>query len=409
MDKWLRNNTVVKIIALLLGVLLWAVVRSIDVQSPGGSVSNLTGDLRYNNVKIEAEYDESQYKVSLIDPSEVAVILRGKPSDLKKASIKSFKVKADLTKYSSGTYTVFLHSSGLPDNVTAEIIPQAVRVVIEEKQMKEVDVIITPVGIPAEGFKVGNPIVSPSRVYVTVPESRLDDVDSARAEVNVDGANSSVSKQVTLTVYDKDGNPMDDLEVSPRVVDVEVPVTSPFKLMPLQIKLVGQPDPGYSVLSVKQSVEQVTVFAPQEVLDQMEFYEGPQIDLTGMHESKTITLDLVPKAQIINLNPTKVEVAVEIAPSATRTFTNHKIEIVGVGDNLVANLVTPETGKLDVTLEGAPELLNQMKAADLQAVVDVSNLPPGQYELPINLNLPPFIKKAAEQQEIKATVEVKEK
>ncbi|GIP34956.1 YbbR-like domain-containing protein [Paenibacillus sp. J2TS4] len=409
MDKWLRNNNVVKVVALLVGVLLWLVVRTSDVQNPGGSVSNLTGDLRYNNVKIEAEYDENQYKVSLIDPSEVAVILRGKPSDLKKASIKSFKVKADLSKYVSGTYTVFLHSSGLPDNVTAEIIPQAVKVVIEEKQMKEVDVIINPVGTPAEGYKVGNPVVTPSRVHVTVPESRLDDVGSARAEVNVDNAKSTVAKQVTLTVYDKQGKPMDDLEVSPRVVDVEVPVTSPFKLMPLQIKLTGQPDLGYSVVSVKQNPEQITVFAQQEVLDLMEFYEGPQIDLTGLQESQTFTIDLEPNNQIIDLNPTKVEVTVEISPSATRAFNDHKVDIIGVGDNMTAKLVTPEDGRLDVVLEGAPALLNQMKASDLQAVVDVSNLPPGLYELPINLNLPLFIKKASEQQEIKATVEIAEK
>lgn len=407
MDKWLRNNNVVKVVALMMGVLLWVVVHNTEVQNSVGTINSLTGDLRYNNVKVEPEYDTEHYTVSVVDPGEVAVILRGKQSDLKKASIKSFKVKADLTKYESGTYTAFLHSSGLPDNVTAEIIPQAVRVVIEEKQMKEVDVVIDPVGTPAEGFKVGKPIITPGRVYVTVPESRLDEVAMAKAEVNVDNASSTVSKQVTLTVYDQEGNPMEDLEVSPQVVDVEVPVTSPFKQMPLQMRVTGQPAAGFSVASVKLSNEQVTVFAPQAVLDDMEFLEGPPISLNGIRETSTFKVPLEPTGNIIDINPTEVEVTVEIAPSDTKSFMGHSVDIIGLDESLAAGLVNPEGGTVDIILEGAPSILAQVSAEDLQAIVDVSNLPPGRYELPVKLNLPLYIRKASGP-ELKATVEIAE-
>ncbi|WP_010277209.1 CdaR family protein [Paenibacillus senegalensis] len=407
MDKWLRNDNVVKVVALAMGILLWVVVHNTEVQNSAGIINSATGDLRYNNVKVEPEYDTETYTVSVIEPSEVAVILRGRQSDLKQvqASIRSFKIKADLTKYESGTYTAFLHSSGLPDNVTAEIIPQAVRVVIEEKQMKEVDVVIEPTGTPAEGFRVGKPIVTPGRVYVTVPESRLDEVAMARAEVNVDGASSTVSKQVTLTVIDQNGNPMEDLEVSPQVVDVEVPVTSPFKQMPLQMRVTGQPAAGFSVAAVKLSSEQVTVFAPQNVLDNLEFLEGPPIDLSGIRETTTLTIPLEPTGDLIDINPTEVEVTVEIARSQTKSFMGHSIEIIGQDDSLSAGIVEPDGGTVDIILEGAPSLLNQVNAEDLQAVIDISNLPPGRYELPIKLNLPLYIRKASGP-ELKATVEI---
>ncbi|GIP41406.1 hypothetical protein J31TS4_46860 [Paenibacillus sp. J31TS4] len=405
MDKWLLNNNVVKAVALVIGILLWVVVH-MDVPSDSASQSSISRDQTYNNVKVEADFDSSSLTIKSIEPSEVSVILRGKPSSLKKVDPETFKVKADLSQYGPGTYTVYLHTSGLPNDVTAEIVPQSVKVAIEEKQNKQVPVIINTVGTPADGYKAGLPVINPGRVLVTAPLSKLDQIETARADVSVEKANAAVTKQVRLTVYDKNGKVVDGVTVNPQLVEVEIPITSPFKQMPLQVKLNGQPAEGFSVASVKQSADQVTVFGPKDVLDQMDFYDGLQVDLTGLKESKTFTLSVTPKNKVTEVNVKEVKVTVEIVPSAKREFTNIPIEIIGTGTGLSGKLAVPDGGKLNVTLEGAPAQLNLIKTQDVRASVDASNLPAGKYDLPIVLHLPAYIRFASGQPELKASLEL---
>lgn len=72
-----------------------------------------------------------------------------------------------------------------------------------------------------------------------------------------------------------------------------------------------------------------------------------------------------------------------------------------------AKITTPESGQISFTMEGAQTLLNEVKLEDIQAAIDVTNLPPGDHEVTVNINLPPYIKNATG--EIKATVTITEK
>jgi YbbR domain-containing protein len=187
------------------------------------------------------------------------------------------------------------------------------------------------------------------------------------------------------------------------VVDVEVPVTSPFKQMPLQVKLIGEPAPGYAVAAYTQNPELVTVYGPQDLLDKMDFFDGLQIDISGMKDTLKKTFDLPHKPNVLRVEPAKVEITVEITPSVTKTLDNIPVRMIGKNDGYTAKLA-PDTTALKVTLEGAPGVLDALKSQDVQAVVDISNLAPGMHELPVTLNLPTFIKKPA--QEFQAKVEV---
>lgn len=395
MDNWLRNANVVKVVAVLLAILLWFVVH-LDVKTSAEISSPSIRTEKINNVSVTPmdNFDASKYSIVSIDPPEVTVLLKGRDSSLKRINTSNFKIVVDLSNQSPGTlYLPVQPDRPLPTGVTAEILPDRVKVVLEEKQRKEVPVLIHVTGTPAEGYKAGQPIVNPNRVHVTVPSSMLDSVDSARGEISVDKANSAVTKQVRLTAYDKNGKVVEG-SISPQVVDVEVPVTVPFKTMPLQIKWLGFPAKGFAVASVQQSVDQVTVYGPQQVLDKMDFYEGFQLDINGIKEDKTWTLDIPLKNKAVQVEPAKVEIKLSVVPSATKTLDNVPVTISGLNDGMTANLIAPEAGTLSVTVEGAPAVIDKMKLQDVQAIVDVSNLPQGKHELPVMFNLPAFVKKA---------------
>lgn len=393
MDKWLRNANVVKVLALCIAILLWVVVR-LDVRTSPEVTSPVLRNTTISNVMVQPVYDNTRYSIVSIDPPEVTVILRGKESAIRRINPNNFQIKVDLSKQEPGEFNLPLKPADvLPAGVTVEIIPDRVRVVMEAKEMKEVPVVVNVTGTPAEGYRAGEPIVNPNRVYVTVPSGVKDNVESARAEISVDKATSSVSKQVKLIVYDKNGKPVDGA-ISPPVVSVEVPVTVPFKTMPLQIKWTGQPSKGFAVAAVQQNPDQVAVYGPQKDLNLMDFYGGPQVDLSGLKEDKAFTLDIPVKNKDFQVDPAKVDVKVSIVPSVTKTFDQIPLKIIGQNDGLDTKVVTLDNGALPLTVEGAPAVIDKLKPQDVQAIIDVSNLPPGTYDINVNVGLPAFVKNA---------------
>lgn len=407
MDKWLRNTNVVRIVALVIGILLWVVVHMEETNLSGNSPLREREET-INNVAITTKYDESHYYISSMAPSNVQVILRGKESTVKKVTTSnSYQIELDLTQVGKGDHQLTLKPVGFPSDVDVQIVPRTVHVIIEELQMKEVPVVINVKGTPSAGLKAGQPIVKPNKVYITAQTSKLEQIENVRGEVSVDKAQSAVTKQVRLQAFDKNGNEV-ALNMNPSVVDVEVPITSPFQTIPLQMKISGEPPKGFAIAMVTQNPDKVTAYGAQDVVDRLEFYQGPQLSVQDLKETKEFALDIPLRNKVTQLDPAKVTVRVEIVPSITKALGNVPITIIGQNENYTTKVTLPETAKLNFTVEGAPALIDQMKVEDVQAILDVSNLPPGKHELKVTLNLPTYVKLGLPQ-EVKATVEISEK
>lgn len=404
MDKWLAKTNVVRVVALILGIMLWGVVH-LEQQNTG--TSTVTGGIREDKiyeVSITPKYDASQYLISSMEPSKVTLLLSGKDSALKKVSTQSYRVELDLTNVKEGEHNLPLKAVGFPTNVGVQIIPSTVKVTLEKQERKEMPVVITVKGSPAVGLKAGQPIVNPNKVNVTLPVSRLNDVESVVGEINVDKAQTAVKKQIKLQALDHNGREM-NVDINPAVVDVEVPITSPFKTIPLQLRFQGEPAKGFSVASVTPDKDKVTVYGTQADVDKLEFYQGPDIDVTGIAESKDITATIPLRGKVTQIDPPQVKVHIEIVPTATKALENVPITIVGQNDAYETKIVAPDTGRVNFLVEGAQTILDGLKAQDVQAFVNVSNLPAGKHEVPLTLNLPAFVKKGTGP-ELRATVEI---
>ncbi|WP_438449057.1 CdaR family protein [Gorillibacterium sp. sgz5001074] len=403
MDKWLRNTNVVKVVALAIGIMLWVVVH-LDVETNSGKATPSVPNTTISNVMVQALYDETQFGIVSIEPSEVTVTLIGDTAKIRELNPSNFKIVADLTKLTAGTYELPVTAdSPLPKGVSLEIVPNKVKVTMEEKKMKEIPVQIDVTGKPAAGFRAGQPIVNPGRVYFSAPASKIENAVTAKAEVNIEGAKANVTKKVKLIAYDKAGHEVKG-SISPPVLEIEIPVTLPLKSMPLQIKWTGQPAKGFAVASVQQSVEQITVYGTQDVLDRMEFYEGVEIDISGIKEDKVYTVDIPVKNKDIRVEPGKLEVKVIVVPSVTKVLEQVPVTLNTPNEGLKAALTAPANGRISLAVEGASAVVEKLKPQDLVGLVNVSNLSPGSYELPISVSLPPFVKRT--DTPVKATVQL---
>jgi len=394
MDKWLSHPTALKIISLVLGILLWAVVHFDSERSPN-TVASLTETRIIDTVKVEAAgLDERNFALRVMEPQSVKLKVRGTRGDLFSASPEDYKMVVDVTGMEEGRHELPITVSRLPRNIElVSVTPHTVSVVLESMLTKEFEVKIKTEGAPAKGYKAGEPIVKPNnRVHVTLPEDRMNEVGSVSAVVNIKDEEKTVTtKKAKVVVLDKNGNEMTEASVNPSVVEVEVPITMPFKQVPLQIGFTGKLPAGLAVASFKPSVEQVTIYGPQEALNKIDFYDGINVDLSKLTQSGTIDLNIPTVGNIEAVDPGKVTVQIEIVNSETMVLSQIPITIIGLSDPLKAKMILPSLGKQDITISGASSVLADIGAKDVQLIADLSGLGSGNHNVRLDVHLPRFV------------------
>lgn len=393
MDKWLRNHNVVRVIAFALAILLWVVVHLDEQQRSPGSATDSATSMEIDDFSIElVGLDETKYTIVSVTPQDVRLRVRGSSNALRSLNPLHAKVTASLSGVVSGEQVVKLSHSGFPNGLDVDITPDRVSIVVEEKLNKEMPVTIRVDGEPQPGLVAGSPIIQPNRAFVTLPASLMDQIDAVVGVVNVSNATETFSNQVKLVAYNKNGEPMEQAEISPQVADVEIQITQPFKVLPLRVNYTGTPALGYSVSGFQQSVQQVTVYGTQQALSELEVYGGLTVDISGLSESKTFMLDIPLRNEVSRIDPPRVEVRLDLVGATRRTFENVPVAIGGVPEQYEAVFADPESGALSITLEGAPDAMASLKPEDIDLVVDVGNLPVGRHEVTVSYSLPSYVK-----------------
>ncbi|RKD22656.1 hypothetical protein BEP19_10385 [Ammoniphilus oxalaticus] len=404
MDRLLRNNNAVKIVALFLAIALWFVVNG---NEPSGApkYNNPVETYRISEVSLTPKYDSNRLAIIKM-PKTVTVELKGAPSALNKnISPSDYEVYIDLTDFEKGAWKVPVHYSGFPSGLSVRVIPEKVDVVLEEKQTVEKDVIAQFVGDVAEGYSVGEAILTPKRVHVTLPESKIREMGQVQVNIDIASARAGIEQTVPIRVLDKKGNPL-EAEVNPAVVEVKIPVTSPNKQMPIKMSYVNESPAGFSIEDIKVLTDKVTVYGPLEVIDKLNFYPGPEIDLAKIKEDRFMQLKVPLLPNVIKTEPDFIELEINITSSTTRTFEDIPISINGLGDGLKVVFISPENGKMPLMVQGSVKHVNELTKEDIQLYIDSSNLPPGEHEAPVLINLPTFISTMQEAQPLRAVIRI---
>ncbi|MFD2329333.1 YbbR-like domain-containing protein [Cohnella sp. GCM10020058] len=393
MDKWLSHPNAVRLISLALGILLWAVVH-FNPDSTPNNVASLIETRTFTDVKVQVRgLDDQSYVLKSMDPAKVKLIVRGTPSDLLAArSDGGYIVEADLSTVKAGTHTITLRTD-LPRSIqTIQVEPSTVTVVLEELQTKEFEVQVTTTGTPKEGYKAGAPVLRPTnRAHVTLPASEMDRVDHVGGSISIDGADKTLKdKSVKLVAYDGSGQEIPGAEVDPAVLEVEVPITNPFKQVPIQLKLIGQLPAGLSVANLSPSAEQATIYGPQTELDKIDFIEA-DLNLSEVTKSGKVDIKLSKPDAVTEVSPAAITVDVQVVLTQTRTIQGLPITVKGLGNGLKMQITNPASGQADITFKGAPAVLDKLQPGDVSVEADLSGRGPGTYTIPLNVNSPRFV------------------
>lgn len=392
MDKWLNSQWFVRVVALLMACLMWMVV---NFESPPDGVSEDTKPTIIDGVEITVKYDKDKYDVvSQLKPVRLAIRSDNPFYRYYYLDPEQYRIFVDVRGLGKGTHRVPVHYEGFPAGVRVDIIPGIVDVTLEEKQTVQKEVEVELIGKAAEGYTAGIPIAKPFRVHVNVPESQLNNIGKVTATVNIDGATEDIETTRPLKVLDKAGNVMPKAQVNPLTVEVTVPISNPFVVVPLELEFKNDLPDGYSLSSVEMNKDEVTVYGPMNVVQQLNTYPGPTIDLSKISNDSVLQLKIPMLKNIVKVDPEYVVVTVKIAQSETKTLTDVPIRITGLGKDVQARILDDAGGTLNtLSFEavGAPENLRGLTAQDVQIVADVSNLPVGVHQVPIIYNLPNYV------------------
>ncbi|RIX46021.1 hypothetical protein D3P08_26510 [Paenibacillus nanensis] len=395
MDKWLTHPTALKIISVILGVLLFAVVHIDPETAPQVATTSIETKVIEAATIQTTGLDEEKYVLTAMEPTVARIVVEGGISSLYAASPEDYVVSVDLSRAKPGLQELPL-TLKLPKGIKeVNLEPRKVTVQIEEIVKKTFDAQVITEGDPAEGHVVGTPEILSENggvVQVTLPKEDMDKVGLVAVHIDVAGADKTVTnKKAKVIVYDTDGQEMPNAIVEPSTLHVEVKVTLPFKQVPLQIRYTGTLSEDLSLVSVKPDVDQVTVYAPQNELDTISVYDGAVLDLSKVKQSGVMKVKATPVDGIQDVNPGEIELEIVVESTATRTMSNVPISIVGGAENVTAQLVTPASGTIDLTINGAQSVLDEVTIADLAVIANIAGLGPGSHEVPLELELPPYV------------------
>ncbi|MBE9915310.1 hypothetical protein G8C92_14855 [Paenibacillus donghaensis] len=411
MNKWINNNNFAKILAIAVSIILWSMVHLNNDNTPTPTTKIETRIIE--NVKVQPYgLDEKKYILSAMDTDRVRIEIKGKKMDLISAFTGEYRIKLDLTNAKVGTSTLPL-SVDLPKGLeVVNIQPSSVTVNIEERNTATFPVSIVTKGTPAEGYLLGKIAPQPATVKVTLPESQLREVAKVQGIMTIDGEDATMKdKRVKLSVYDKQGQVIEGAVLDPPSVSIDVPITPPYKEVPIEMKYTGKLPEGLVISKAQANVSKVKLYGPQEALAGVKSYSNINVDLSKITTAGTVVLpvDLTPPPGFEKIEPSSLQVEITTVSNSQRVINDIPITIKNdSGGSLQATITNPASKTMSLALNGAPGLLNTLTKNDIQLIASIDGLKPGTHEVTLQVILPRYVSRADPGTPLIATIEIKE-
>ncbi len=368
-ERMLQKDLIVKILAVALALAIWA-----DVSSRENPTETLAIEAALNLETPEGKILVSQS----VDRVKITFSGRSRAlNDLLKP--EEIAISVDLSEVPVGTTTLpITYTSPYAALDVTSILPPTVTVEITTRESKEVGIAVTVRGTPNKEYTADRPAYVEETVTVTGPKSNVERVQTVTGEIDVTGAVSTTTSMVTLVPRDSFGNEIAQLEVDPPKIEVSVFLSQrpPAKRVPVKVDTIGTPKAGYKLVSATAAPEYVEIRGETSVTSNISEIRTRPIDVSGRDAgSKSTVLLVVPSGALLE-GSNSVSVTVDIQPDVVRkTFSNVAVQPenlpIGYGFDVLPPFV-------DVELSGRSDILETVKASDVQAFINAGDIDPSQ-------------------------------
>lgn len=388
MKKSLTNNFSLKIISLVLAIMFWLIIASIEDPE---TTKNFTIPVTKLNEDLVRESDKT-YEV--ISGNTVTITARGRQSILTDLSAEDFRAVADFANLSF-TGAIPIEVTVLHGANQVEITKGGntmMQVSIEELASVDKVVSIKTEGSVITGKAIGTVSVEPNMIRLEGAKTTIDRISSVYAVVNVSGLATDGTMIVEPVVYDSNGDVIDTTDITFSKDSLTVNITLlDTKSVPIEWKVDVSAAAGYGIESKDFTPSEIEIAGSPEQLkgiSQIVLDDYMAYGLTEGMEYEVDLEDIVKDMGVSMVNPEEnriAKLAVRVAPYEKEAgmIEFEQIELVGASNAYKYSLV--DEGAIPYTLSGLSTDLAILDSTKLKFSLDVKDLETGIHTLDLVL------------------------
>lgn len=367
-----KGNRMRKILAVFIAFLIWFYVGSIENPI---AIKSLQVPIELVNL--------SQHYQGIPYDSQISLVVEGRSKKLQ--SLTAADIKAELN----------LSNVHIGDNYLDVIIktPNGIKVIRKQPNqilvnIRRLNEKVVPVtynyhGQLKAGIKLdGVPTLSIDQVKIFGSNELLSSIDSAAIDIDLDNLKDSIVIRRPLVFYDSAGNIISNRDLKSSVNEVEASIkviSEKKKRVPVKIALNGEMPKGYNIDDLSYEHKEVYIYGEASVLNNISEIFTKPISLAKIKETQTLEVDLDIPAGINVSDSQTIAVTLEVSKEGEDKNSSEPlvlpIKIIGQTKSKIVTLSKEEV-----------EVYYDEGKKPTEALVDVSDLEIGNYELKLDLN-----------------------
>jgi YbbR domain-containing protein len=377
MSRMLRNllsSLATLLLSVVLALIIW--VNAVQSDDP----------VRSQFIQVPIQFVGLAPDSRLLSTPQQAVqlVFEGPASVMRLISGDDFQAVADLSAVPFGEETA------VGVNVTTDVrglrilsqSPEQVSVLIDQLVTRSIPVELEVRGTVARGHEQGEPLLEPDTITISGTASQVEPLAFARVTVFLNNDRETVIARPQPIIYNRQGRiaSTSNLDYSPEQIQVTIPVneTAGVSDKLITVSWIGEPAPGYRLLSVEVDPPSVLVEGLPTQLALLTRVQTEPIDITGLEESfqQQVALDLPNGVSLVEVE--EIFVTIEIEPLLTTSVFTLAPELRRLEAGLEAQ-ISPE--EVQIVLFGPLPVLNTLLEDEVTVRLDLLGLGVGTYNL----------------------------
>lgn len=378
--RFILSNLFTLAVSLILAVLIW--VNASQTEDP----------IQDRWLQIPLEYVGQPDESILLSAKRqnVQVFFEGPSSLVTQLTAIDFSAIVDMSQVPFGQQAlVAVVVRAQRENVTILSQPEPVDILLEQLVTREVPVELDIRGAVARGHVQDDPLIDPEVISVSGAASGVEMLDQARVTIFLNNERETRIDLVAPLFYDLQGRvaSVSGLTLSTDQVRITIPVNEAANYAEkfISIDLVGEPAPGYRMLTARTEPPSVLIQGSPTQINALTQARTEPVDITGLTESFRQQVSLVLPEGVFLDEVVEIFVDVEIEPFLTTRPYNQLIVLQGLADDLIA-VVEPE--RVRAVLFGPLPALETMPDEEVRVTIDLFGMDVGAYSLEPEVDFP---------------------
>lgn len=383
-ETWLSKANTLLFISLFLAVTIFIIIDQKIIVFNESSAEVLKSQ------PVSVLYNEEAYVVEGL-PETVDITLIGSKTDLyiAKQSV-SDEVRVDLTGLKPGQHKINIKYSQSNSSIDYKVNPSVATVIIYPKvsETKILSIDLLNQEKLDSKLTIDRMNVESDRVIIKGADYQIKKVATVKALADVDDlveqkVGNSTINDVLLKAYDSDGNIV-DVEIVPNKINVDVTISSPSKEVPIKIVPNGDLAFGQAIASIEQSDTMVTLYGDADKLSEITSIPVV-IDVSDLKEEHLYKIELNKPVGVRSMNINNITVNVKVSNSTDIDIPNVRINAINLDSKYNVQAKSENDFVVTINAKGVASVIEQIKAEDINAFIDLSGYTPGEYEVDVQV------------------------